>query len=831
MNWSLYHYLAPAALVALVALFVVSRLIPRLSESHEHRTPLEVTLLVLFCAFGLGVIYFNHYREIQYFAFPTGDAASDTIEQYIPFYVNLIDHVREGKVALWNWEYELGTNIPSYQSWFYDPFNIIVVGLTLLLGNAHLSLALVTAQSAKILLSALLFDHLLTRYCETPLARILGSLVYAFTGMVVLQGQHYFLGGALPFFTATILVFELFLERPRPLSFLVTTLVVALQLCWSAYMAFMFLLAAALYLLLRIAHVEENLTVGSYLKAIGRLFVPVICGALLAGVILVPYANFLLNETSRMGATEPLSSRALTAAKTFIDADWAMLLLSKTIGSGLIDSGSGTYVELAPMAAESGVGGSFEFILLGYSGGVFLLLGQFYHWLFTEARLKDRILVVLGSILVVLYCCNFFLPSLFTMLVRLQYRSCFVVSLPFCAAMAVGFEKRMLDGSANGVITVLTGMFTLGILAWSLVMTDNGRLVCLAFMLGTVAALVMVYVLKTSERWHNLALATMVAAIFAMQVVDGFFCTNLRLQPIGEWFPNSVENYHGGDTRAALAYLHENDPSFYRIEKHFRMWSPFNDALVDHYPSVSAYNSTADGDVEDFYHLLWDEAIFKRAAYCQGFRQDHDRPDILALLDVKYILSDKDLSYSWCELYEQVGTVRIYRNTQASSLATVHQKVVAESVADALPDAAARRELLRDAVIVPDKVAGAWGAGSEQPAQGTEVSDFTASDDTHLAGSITVEDTSVVCLAVPHTGTWEITVDGTKVETFRANYGFYGFTLEPGAHTIEAEYHLAGLIPGIALTVVGALLTVVACVLFGRHEGRAPQIARGSHAA
>ena len=827
MNWSLYHYLLPAALVALVALLGVSRLVPRLSESHERRTPLEVVLLILFCTFGLVVIYGNFYRETLYFAYATGDAASDTVEQYIPFYVNLVDHVRDGSVSLWNWEYELGTNIPSYQSWFYDPFNIIVVGLTLLLGNQHLSLALVVSQSAKIMLSALLFDHLLTRYCETPLARILGSLVYAFTGMVVLYGQHYFMGGALPLFTATILAFELYLERPRPMRFLLATLVVAMQLCWSAYMAFMFLLAAAFYLLLRIPHVLPRFTLGSYLKTILSMFGPVICGIFLSCAVLVPYANFLLNETSRMGATEPLSERAVTMAKSFIDADWAILTLSKVVGSSLINTGSGNYMEIAPTACANAAGGSFEFILLGYSGGVFLLLGQFYHWLFTEAKLKDRVLVVIGSLLVVLYCCNFFLPSLFTMMVRLQYRSCFVLSLPFCAAMAVGFEKRVMTGTANGVIWVLTGILTLGILGWSLVMTMDGRLVCLSYLLATVAAMVMLYLVKTNERFANLALATMVAAIFAMQVADGFFATNLRLLAQGEWFPNSVENFHGNDTREALAYLRENDPTFYRIEKHYRMWSPFNDALVDHYPSVSAYNSTADGDVEDFYSQLWDEAIFKRAVYSQGFRQDRDRPDILSLLNVKYILADKELDYDWCTLYEQVGSVGIYLNTNNPSLATVHQRVVAESEADALPDAAARRELLKDSVIVPDDIAASWTSEGGN-VEGTVVSDFTAQDDTHLSGQIAVKAPSVVCLCIPHTGTWKITVDGREVETFRADYGFYGFELDTGTHQIAASYHLAGLPLGIGLSVVGLLFTIIGCVGLARNEVSAPQIERGA---
>ena len=54
-------------------------------------------------------------------------------------------------------------------------------------------------------------------------------------------------------------------------------------------------------------------------------------------------------------------------------------------------------------------------------------------------------------------------------------------------------------------------------------------------------------------------------------------------------------------------------------------------------------------------------------------------------------------------------------------------------------------------------------------------------------------------------------VDGAEVETFRADYGFVGFIVPEGEHTVEASYSVAGFEAGCAMTAAGAVGTI-ACV-------------------
>lgn len=813
MEWSSFLYLAPTALVAILALVAVIRLAPALSVPSRSRTRAELALLGLVLAIGLVALYGNFYLENSAFAYYFGDIGTDTFEQYVPFYSNLIENVRDGTLSVWNFEYGLGVNAPGYQSWFFDPFNLIVVPLGLLLGESHLSLILVVSQSVKLVLSAYLFDHFLTRYCETPLSRLLGSLVFSFGGFMVLYGQHYWFGGALPLFALTMLMFELYLERRTVPRFLGVTASVALLVLWTVYVAFMVLLFAALYLLLRIPHYLERPSVRRYLAQVLWLAAPVACGMLLAGVTLVPYALFLLTETSRTSSADPLAQRVLTALTSFIDLSWVPAVLSRFLGSGLINTGANPDTPAVPGVGEIG-GFTYEFILLGYSCGCFILLGQFFHWVATETGRRTKCLVGGATLLVLLYCFHQFLPTLFTAMVRLQYRSSFVIALPVCTAMAVGFEKRVVCGKVARAPLAASVALSLLVVVWSLVNTVNGRLVCLCY-LAALVALCIVLALPAGPRVGRPVLAALVAAlVVGTSVVDGFFTTNSRKLVPEEYFPLSGRSEVGEDTEAALQWIREHDDTFYRVDKTYAEWCPLNDSLVQHYDGASAYNSTMDSDVEEFYDKLWESSVSTWAVYSQGTINSPDSPEVLAFLNVKYLLSMTELPYDWCTLETQVGDVYVYRNTRAGSIATVTDRVYGETYANSLATSEERAALLADAVIFPDEIASTMAS---LPASTSEpTSQFWKRSETLVEGTIKCTERSAVCVAIPNTGTWEVKVDGQQMETIRANYGFIAFPVEAGTHEVTLAYHLAGLETGCLFSAAGALATGIGCLLIYR---------------
>ena len=252
MAWSDYIYLAPLALCAAALFALVVRTAPRLCAPSRTMTRDEALVLSLVTALGLAVIYGRFYLGETLFAY--SDVGSDTLEQYVPYYLNMLDSVRDGSLGAWNFEYGLGTSFMSYQSWTLDPFNLVLVPLGLLLGDAHLAIALVVVQSLKIVACAFVADRLLSFYCETPLARLVGASLLSFGGYLVLWGQHYWIGSIYVMALVVLLLLELLREKWTVPRFAGLALGTAVSIVMSTYSGFMIMLFAAIYAALRTLH-------------------------------------------------------------------------------------------------------------------------------------------------------------------------------------------------------------------------------------------------------------------------------------------------------------------------------------------------------------------------------------------------------------------------------------------------------------------------------------------------------------------------------------------------------------------------------------------------
>jgi hypothetical protein len=162
-------YLAWVCLAGVALLALLAHLVPSLSAEREgrRRTASEVVLLLAAMALGILAIYWNFLFGDARFGY--WDLGSDTLEQYVPFYLELVRGVSSGSWGPWNFDYGLGASLLAFATWANDPFNLFTVPLTLALGTSGLGIVLVLVQALKIILSGLLFDHLLTFYGESSL--------------------------------------------------------------------------------------------------------------------------------------------------------------------------------------------------------------------------------------------------------------------------------------------------------------------------------------------------------------------------------------------------------------------------------------------------------------------------------------------------------------------------------------------------------------------------------------------------------------------------------------------------------------------------------------
>ncbi|NLR09542.1 MULTISPECIES: YfhO family protein [Lactobacillaceae] len=82
----------------------------------------------------------------------------------------------------------------------------------------------------------------------------------------------------------------------------------------------------------------------------------------------------------------------------------------------------------------------------------------------------------------------------------------------------------------------------------------------------------------------------------------------------------------------------------------------------------------------------------------------------------------------------------------------------------------------------------------------------------HVTGSLQTKQASILTTSIPYTPGWKLTVDGQATQTIKVNEGFVGARLKAGNHRIKLSYHTPGLRPGLGLTILGALILLVASV-------------------
>ncbi len=822
MNWSLYLYLGPLCLLAAALLAVYVRLYDRLSAPSERRTRLEVTMLVATILLGIAVIYFNFFTGTSYFAYR--DMGADTVDQYVPYYLDLVRKVGSGSLGTWNMSYGLGASFMSYQSWTLDPFCLVIVPLTLLLGQERLSLVLVIAQGLKMLLCGLLFDHVLTFYCKRPLSRIVGSVLYSFCGFLLLWGQHYWIGASIVMATLMMLMLELLMQRwtmPRFWGLLAASAASIIMSTYSGYAAMLFSLS---YALLRIPIATDAHGARAYLRQLFRLAVPVACGVLVSCVTLVPYAIAMVQESSRVVSSgqAPLSSRMGGYARGFVPLRWIPYLLSRLLGNGLVSAGVELPGGLVPASREFAQTNVYEMVQMGFSVGAVVLLCQFAWWEVTHADAREKMLTAVAGALCVLYCVNYFLPALSNVFSAVRYRSCFALAAPACIAMSLAFEHCLLEDRPSLPALVVSSVLTVAILAWSLLHTQNGRLACLYFSLAFVVFLVLCVARSRGAR-EALVVTLAAAVVLSTSVVDGFFVTNNRTWCTKDDFPNATSSYER-DLRAALRYIRSQDsdePATYRTSL---AMDDLNASLAQGFMGVDSYNSTINSNLEEFYQRVWPRAIRGISAY-QATRDDMLHPALQRILGVRYVACRYDLDLEGYDLIKTFGSVRVYKAEGTTSLATVYGGSVTEASAKDKTPAQLERLFGKGTAIVSKDAPGAYQnleAGSSDTAA-VPATKAQVDSQTSVSCDVTVTKKSICMVAIPYARGWTAKVDGKAVPTFRTNYGFIGVALKPGSHHVSLVYRPTGANVGVAMSAAGLVLALLAGVFTRHHDGISPE--------
>lgn len=783
--------------VLLASGLIVIRLVGGCNKDSKKASKERIAFLLLL-SISVVFIYRNFIFGNSVYAF--NDIGSDTTQQYLPLYIDLIHDICSGDISFWNSNFGMGSSRLTYQSIYFDPFNAILIPMGILFGDSFLPGILLTIQILKMAVCGLIFLRLSAFYCENSYAKVFGSWLYSCNGYLSLWGNHYFLGTSCVFFVLILLFIELHLANRTRFSFVCLSLSVAALLSWSVYIAFMILLQAAVYAVLRCVFLYGSARESA--KKFLSLVFPVVVGILIGCIVAIPVACLLLFDSVRIASSVSTLDKAISYLCQLPSLDFMVYAISRFMGNNYISVGTDL----------TAVSNYYELPQIGCSAAFFSFLILYILWMCRE-RLSSRqkIAIVAAFAISIFYFADCFIPGLLNVFAGVSYRGSFVFAcfgalmIAFVSdkiALCDFYKKKDYIAAVLPSLALLICFFALG--------SESARMLSIfsffAILLATIS------LLMSDDRGRRIVyLCVALVAVGSTSVADAYVTENFRNPLTSQAFP-STDNVHKGQSSAALDYVLTNDDSVFRIDKTFAEWSVFQDGLIQGYDGVTSYNSTRPKEEIQFLSNLWpDNSDGSSEHVYTSYSSAPDNAGPVSLLGIKYILSGQEMDYDWLSLVNVVDSIYIYENISFKSFALgYHSSILSNDVE--LFSAEDKNACIESGCAVVEDSSSLL-RGRPSPADEYIVRKKNAGE---YELRLSEDEDTLVTLAIANSPGWMVDVDGVVSQASTANYGLVSTVVSQGNHTVRFYYVPYGLNVGAGFAGIGILILLAAFALLSK---------------
>lgn len=264
-----------------------------------------------------------------------------------------------------------------------------------------------------------------------------------------------------------------------------------------------------------------------------------------------------------------------------------------------------------------------------------------------------------------------------------------------------------------------------------------------------------------------------------------------------------------------------------------------NMAMFWHMPSIQAFHSIVPGSIMEFYNSVGVERGV-------ASRPETSHIGIRGLLSVKYLFDyagDSDSFITGEEQEPQIPGFRyyatqngfdIYENEYYIPFGFTYDKYCNTSQYEAVSQQE-REIFLLDAILLSNEQILKYGdlmdpVMETEPYYGEEAyleycaqrrqetCDTFEMDGRGFTATIDLSKENLVFFSVPWEEGWSATVDGEPVEIEKVNVGFMAVPVGEGEHTIRFEYQTPGLSAGFIITIVSAVIFVVALLVIHQFD-------------
>lgn len=793
----------------------------------ENMTPGRA--LALFAAL-VTVLAIYVYRDFLMFdkLFLFKDIGSDTINAFYPRLIHLANYLRSDGLPRWSFNQGMGQSI--FPVSLGNPFEWPLF----VLGADRLAYGIAYMEVLKVILGGVLFYLYLRLLSESVYVCVIGGLLYAFSGFMILGGTWYNFSAQAVMFALLLYAFEAYLQRGTWWLLPLGIALIAASFSFNLYThAVFFLLYGAMRYIDQYGWRPRAMAVFS-LKVVGLALL----GAGIGAVFLFANVQEILQSQRVSGEGSLVKLLKAEPVFSFASEGDNVAALMRAFSSNMTGVGSSYH----------GMNNYLEDPML-YCGLIALLLApQFFVFLERRRRILYGVMAFIFILPVVLPYFRF----AFWLFSGDYYR---ILSM-FIALVAVLFALKALGRIlATNRLDVWLLVATLAVLLAALLypyelsgqyeaMTINPPLKWITAGFLCLYAVLIVGLARHETRFT--AAVMLLVTVCGELVMTASMTVNDRPVITAQEFHARVGyNDYSAD---AVDYLKKNDKGFYRIEKTYHsgvaIHTSLNDAMVQNYWGTSSYYSFNESSYLDF---LDGVGMFNWKDDREGRRWIPGligRPFLLPFASVKYVLINNSdmlnraVNFGFRKI-GQLGDVFIVRNPSALPLGFTYDTYMPRAEFMRIADAKKKDIALLKAVVLdtPQETAvkgryqrlNASGlvdygmkdyvADTTERARQSLVMDHFSQNE--IAGTITLDKDRLLFFSIPYDKGWHAEVDGEPAELLRVNIGFMGLTLTSGEHTVTLRYQQPYFWLGLSVSLLA--LAIYAGALIKARRKRSPQ--------
>lgn len=758
------------------------------------------------------------------------DIGSDTWQQYIMNYTSIVNHLRDGSFSLWDFNNGLGINQFNFN--LFDPFLMLLYGVGVVLGPAHMLLYINVIQILKIMVAAFAFYWFLSQFSFSVLSKMITSYAYALNGFLLVWGQHYQFGTVVIYFPLMLLFCEKFIQKKKGKALF--PVMVFLCGIYSVYFTYMCLAATGLYLLFRILMLD-GLTWKERIQRFLLGCAEMIMGVGMSLVVFLPMAEVLLDVSSRLESDGTGLLDFLRQCFTPYSRRFYLSMLKRMFSSNL-QNGYGL-----AKGPQQYVMNYYEDPVLFCSTLAVFLNVQFLAVLRKADMTKRAKRVLYGVAALILV--GTALPvggTVFNYFTLPTQRYTFVLMTVFLLLMAWMWDYMRKGGKLN-LVLILAVTALMGWAYWCgyeqagfqeyrtniLILTVTGILtaVCLTLLcflkdiqirnviLGVMGVVLVVNVVseggtnyqnRVTMKKTDVPAEVMVQETQRYEEMRTSDDKEIKYRAEIEKPQDFFREMYRVDLADCLNYLKENDPTFYRVEKDYISGTVSMDSSGQGYRGISTYNSVMNGNVKEFVKTCYPELFFADHNH-YTFWNNVDDNWLAAFLGVKYILSGNgEPDETKYKLLDQVGSLYIHVNVLDAQTAHFYTQDISEESLKELCTEENREELLGEAIALEDgteigdasEIQTLKSEEQETAEQNSSVTLDAPQKDSVVTGSVHAEADGYALFMIPYEKGWSLTIDGEKAELLRGDIGFLACEVPEGDHTILLTFEAPGLKAG-----------------------------------